>query len=477
MKNKLIKIFGMAVISCFVYSTIIFATTLDPNIPSFEKGMFTLSDDGKASIISFPAGDWYRYHVQLLKRVTTIVGGSETYSYKTVGGVKKVKVDETETDFNFGSVGYYQIQVRGERLDGNYGPWCRESGQKEDPYKAGSWLNNADATYYGLPIDEDHISPGGGGESSGGDSGYGPGYVQQYMFPYGNQYAVIGPNGQIMYYFGGNSSAYGQYQNWGQYAQNSPAIQGPGYLINGNGNQSSGVITPNTGISNYQVVPSPYDNNQNYNNNQYNNNQNYNNQYNNNQNYYNPNTQNNNQYNNAPNGVPNGGSSTNNSIYNPSNTGVNGPGTSANAAPQITQGMEIGWHIDNNGRFYYQGSGQILRGTWYLIDNSYYRFNDNGYLMVNQWYQDTNTKLWYYLGGDGKMLTGWQQLNGTWYYFKPENGQGYGSMYANVALEISDNTWGRGTYAFDSNGAMVKNAWYGGYYYGSDGRQAQNTNK
>ena len=57
-------------------------------------------------------------------------------------------------------------------------------------------------------------------------------------------------------------------------------------------------------------------------------------------------------------------------------------------------------------------------------------------------------------------------------YFKPQNGNGYGTMYSNTSLYIEDREWGNGQYAFDANGAMVKNAWYGGYYYNNDGRRA-----
>lgn len=42
------------------------------------------------------------------------------------------------------------------------------------------------------------------------------------------------------------------------------------------------------------------------------------------------------------------------------------------------------------------------------------------------------------------MVTGWKQVNGSWYYM-------------------------------DASGAMVKNAWAGDYYLGADGAMATNT--
>ena len=296
------------------------------------------------------------------------------------------------------------------------------------------------ATYEGVAVTEDDISVsvGTGGSGSGIGSGYdinyGPGIAQTGMLPQGYQYAVIGPNGQIMSYFGGNQSNY--YQTPQQYQGNS-AYYGPGYTNNSAAGNSA--IYPYTGISGYPVVT-------------------------------------------APNvGGVSGGATINNqnSMTNPNmysggtTQGVTNPNTNVNSSvmPQVTQGLEIGWHVDNNGRFYYQGNGVVLKGTWYFIDGYYYRFGDNGYVLSNQWFKDNSTGYWYYLSGDGRMLTGWQNINGVWYYFKPQNGNGYGTMYANTSLQITDAVYGTGYYAFDSNGAMVRNAWYGGYYYGSDGNR------
>ena len=55
------------------------------------------------------------------------------------------------------------------------------------------------------------------------------------------------------------------------------------------------------------------------------------------------------------------------------------------------------------------------------------------------------------------MLTGWQKINGTWYYMN-----GSGAMLANQ--------WVDGYYYVGSSGAMVTNSYVGGYYVGADGR-------
>ena len=390
----------------FMFSIKVFAATLDPTIPTFDYTTFSLNTDGTATFVP-PAysGGWKRFDIQLLKRVSSVttVGTSTVvvYSYKTSGTVKYVDATETSYDFNFPSVGYYQFQIRGENLEGNYGAWARMSGGE-----------TADLTYEGLAVDEDHISMN-NNSSGSGSSTYGPGTVQTGSLPYGYQYAIVGPNGQIIYNYGGNQSNYYPYNN----NSNSQSL-GPGYYIN-NANGTS-TFVPNTGISGYPQVPAP-------------------------------NTS----------GIYNN-STTNPNYYN---------GNTSGYSPSVSSNTAIGWNVDNYGRFYHQGNGVILRGTWYLIDGSYYRFNDSGYLLVNTWYKDTSTGAWYYLSNDGKMLTGWQKVNNVWYYFKPENGNGYGTMYMNTVLQITDSLWGTGYYAFDSNGACVMNGWYDGHYYDSSGKR------
>lgn len=427
MHNKVLKTiiltFCVSVITCVVC----FAAKLDPSIPSFDANYLSLNSDGTATYIAPIYSDlWKRFDLQLLKRVTTVNNATGIlYTYKTQGSIQHV--DPTENDFTFtiSSTGYYQFQIRGVNLEGNYGEWVAI-------YDNSTWANDK-TKYPGVAVSEDDISAGNNSSSNKGESidyNYGPGVLTQSALPYGYQYGIIDPNGQVIYNFGNNTN----YQQQGNNMQ-----YGPGYLGAGNGGTQT--LTPNTGVSNFQQVPSPYVDNTSQ------------------SNYiYSGQT--------GQNGQTNPNYSSNNvssgSIYNSNNN---------YATPQISQGLEIGWHVDQNGRFYYQGNGVVLKGTWYLIDGSYYRFSDTGYILANQWFQDNSTGYWYFLGGDGRMLIGWQCLNGTWYYFKPENGNGYGTMYKNTTLQITDGTWGTGIYAFDSNGATVMNAWYGGYYYGRDGKR------
>ena len=429
MKNIKAKIIIIALAIIMLNTIFNFAATLDPTIPTFDANNLSLNSDGTAHFVAPTyTQQWKRFDIQLLVRQTTTNAATGTvYTYKTKGSIAHVDPSDTSHEFSISSTGYYQFQIRGVNLEGNYGNWAAI-------YDNSIWVDNK-TSYPGVAVTEDDISVGGNtisgsGIGSNNDYNSGPGVVNQSGLPYGYQYAIIGPNGQIIYNYGNNNN----YQQ-----QGNSMTYGPAYSNQFNQNGTN--LYPNTGASNYQVVPEPFGNNSG----QYS-------QYNQsgqnsqtNPNYY-------------------SGSAAGNNNYSPNNN----TGTST---PQITQGLEIGWHVDQNGRFYYQGNGVVLKSTWYFIDGNYYRFSDYGYLLANQWFKDNTTGYWYYLGGDGKMLIGWQCINGTWYYFKTQNGNGYGTMYMNTTAQITDNTWGTGTYAFDANGAVVMNAWYGGFYYDKNGKR------
>lgn len=53
------------------------------------------------------------------------------------------------------------------------------------------------------------------------------------------------------------------------------------------------------------------------------------------------------------------------------------------------------------------------------------------------------------------MVTGWQEIDGEWYYF-------------NASGSMEKNTW-IGNYYLGPYGQMLKNQWIGNYYVGSNG--------
>ena len=404
------------------------ASTYDPSIPNIDS--VDITSDGTITWVKSAEGATFPYkkfEIQLLKRTSVNEGGLIVHKWKTHGSKKSVPADDDSYDVTFTSVGYYRVQIRGYNLDGNYSEWTESQGD-------------------GVPVDESEISPGGGGGRWNPSSG-GPGVISNY--PNGGMNLIIGPNGEIYYsnYHQANQTTGQQYLGPGYSANNMGGAQmtGPGATVGGG--QSAGGY--------YMTVPSPFAGNASG---------------------QSANTGNSYLYNNTGNsGIPGGG--TNIIDPNAANNYNQGGGGAYNAqaidsyrTPSITAGLEIGWHVDNNGRFYYQGNGVVLKNSWFKIDGSYYSFDQGGYMRAKTWYKDPSNQAWYYLAEDGKMLVGWQKIDNAWYYLNPNNGTGYGSLYVNTSLFIQD-SMSNGYYAFGTDGRMVANAWYGGYYYGSDGRR------
>ncbi len=68
---------------------------------------------------------------------------------------------------------------------------------------------------------------------------------------------------------------------------------------------------------------------------------------------------------------------------------------------------------------------------------------DNQCKMVAGWIFDETYQKWFYTNDSGAMASGWQQVDGKWYYLNP----------------VSDGT----------KGAMAASQWVDGYYVGDDG--------
>lgn len=66
---------------------------------------------------------------------------------------------------------------------------------------------------------------------------------------------------------------------------------------------------------------------------------------------------------------------------------------------------------------------------------AWYYFDQNGYMMTG-WYTDASGRT-YYLnpvsdGTRGRMMTGWNQIDGKWYYFSMEEGSENGMLLKNT---------------------------------------------
>ena len=119
------------------------------------------------------------------------------------------------------------------------------------------------------------------------------------------------------------------------------------------------------------------------------------------------------------------------------------------------------WESVGNIYRYRGKDGKIVTG-WQQIDGSWYYFKENGDMatgvgIAKSGSQSIDGKQ-YYFGEDGSMLTGWQQIDGKWYYIS-DSGElsiGWKEIYGK---------W----YYFASNGEMKTNQYIDGYYVGADG--------
>ncbi|MDH5093367.1 MAG: M14 family zinc carboxypeptidase [Clostridium perfringens] len=99
-----------------------------------------------------------------------------------------------------------------------------------------------------------------------------------------------------------------------------------------------------------------------------------------------------------------------------------------------------------------------IKSGWQEIEGNWYYFNSNGNMKTG--WEEING-YWYYFNNDGIMQTGWQEIGGKWYYFRPD-----GNM--RVGWEQINGYW----YYFGSDGSMqtgwqeVGGTWY---YFRPDG--------
>ena len=123
--------------------------------------------------------------------------------------------------------------------------------------------------------------------------------------------------------------------------------------------------------------------------------------------------------------------------------------------------MQTGWFTQNNNTYFCAHNGKLTTGWnqydcfWYYMDpqdghmltgwqtisDSRYYFAKDG-KMVTGWQTLNDNK--YYFGDNGIALLGWQKINGSWYYFQEDNSMATGW------LELSGSTYYLGT-----NGKMV----------------------
>ena len=114
--------------------------------------------------------------------------------------------------------------------------------------------------------------------------------------------------------------------------------------------------------------------------------------------------------------------------------------------------MITGWRQMEDGNWYYMNVKGEKQTGWQQLNGKWYYFDENGVMASNTWVDG------YYLSENGSTLKGWQQLDGRWYYLN-EKGE------RQTGWQQVDGKW----YCFDADGVMLKNTWVDGCYVTEDG--------
>lgn len=130
------------------------------------------------------------------------------------------------------------------------------------------------------------------------------------------------------------------------------------------------------------------------------------------------------------------------------------------------------------------GNGAMKTG-WQKIDGKWYFLNPNGAMRTGGWFNQGY--VWYYLNGNGSMAEGWIRLGNTWYYMQPNSGHMRTGWYqvdkkwyysdGSGAMQTGwlkpGNTW----YYLTGNGAMAEGWTFinGSWYYLTPGNGAMKT--
>ena len=129
-----------------------------------------------------------------------------------------------------------------------------------------------------------------------------------------------------------------------------------------------------------------------------------------------------------------------------------------------TTAAQYGWAKTAEGWKYFENAKAVT--GWKQVDGSWYYLNDKG-VMQTGWVNVSGT--WYYLNKSGAMVTGWVQDSGTWYFLEAS-----GAMKASQWFQVGDK-W----YYVNGSGALKVNQWFQvgdkWYYATESGAIAVNT--
>ena len=112
----------------------------------------------------------------------------------------------------------------------------------------------------------------------------------------------------------------------------------------------------------------------------------------------------------------------------------------------------FGWYTLDGHRVYFKENGIQAKDDLLLIDGNYYYFNQDGQLLVNGSAKSYNSL--YLADSEGKLLSGWKEIDGKTYYLDPSEKQHYYNRTATIDGK---------TYLFGSYAELLRNGTQYGY--------------
>lgn len=117
--------------------------------------------------------------------------------------------------------------------------------------------------------------------------------------------------------------------------------------------------------------------------------------------------------------------------------------------------MRTGWVQLNGGGWRYFGTSGAQAFGWNKISNKWYYFDEYGIMRSDTW--EYLGGRWYYFETSGAMVVGWKLIDNEWYYFESSGAQ-------------ATSKWIDGLYYVKEDGTMATNEWIGKYYVDANGK-------
>ncbi len=120
---------------------------------------------------------------------------------------------------------------------------------------------------------------------------------------------------------------------------------------------------------------------------------------------------------------------------------------------------KVGLQKIGENSYFLNEDGTMLQDDLKKIDGKWYAFNKYGIMVTNDFYKYSKNNATYYFQEDGTKLekSGWQKLNGSFYYFRAS---GYSWAIKSGFRKIKDTDGKTYTFYFNNAGLMFKSKFY-----------------